>query len=285
MPVYQRGNLVYLVAADGRQYRYDILQNPIGSGAMGTVFHGALLQPPFTHVAIKKVNDRFSNVPSIRQRAQQEAELQFRHPNLVEMIGYCEQRPNIGSIYIISKFVCGMSISAFIDYYKIREKENWVNRICDLIFPVMDGMEFLHQQNVVHLDIKPSNIMVENGTNVRLMDLGIAYANVVFDISAAGLVGTPGYAAPEQYITPGTAIKVDCRTDIYELGVTIYELLSGIKPDTESIAPIANVQSKVIDVLTKAMQPDMNNRYENIKEFREALQSALTKRRKWWWQH
>ena len=276
--IYQKGNQVWLNAGGG-WFWYDQSVEPLGSGAMGTVYIG-YAHPSGTRVAIKRVTDRFSNIPSIRQRARQEAEMQFRHPNLVEMLGYCEWQPQSGPIFIISKLVYGDTIDKFIEKTGIRDRANGANHIIEMMFPVMDALEYLHNRNILHLDIKPSNIMVENGRNVRLMDLGIAYAGAAFDLSSAGLLGTPGYAAPEQYIEPGKSVdSLDCATDVYELGATIYELLSGKKSDFSkemTVPDIQGVSRPVMDVIRTSLNPDKEERWQSVGVFRNELRRAMT---------
>lgn len=73
-----------------------------------------------------------------------------------------------------------------------------VEKICNVIYPVLDALDYVHSRGVVHRDIKPSNIMIENESNIRLMDLGIARMNGGNKFSAFGFIGTPQYSAPEQ---------------------------------------------------------------------------------------
>lgn len=276
--IYQKGNQVWLNAG-GEWFWYDQSVEPLGRGAMGTVYIG-YAHPSGMRVAIKRVTDRFANVPSIRQRARQEAEMQFRHPNLVEMLGYCEWQPQSGPIFIISRLVYGDTIDKFIEKTGIRDRATGANHILEMAFPVMDALEYLHNRGILHLDIKPSNIMVENGRNVCLMDLGIAYAGAAFDLSSAGLLGTPGYAAPEQYIEPGKSVdNLDCATDVYELGATIYELLSGEKSDfskSATVPEIRGVSRPVMEVIRKSLNPDKEERWQSVGDFRNALRRAMT---------
>ncbi len=274
--VYQKGSQIWLNVGN-TWYWYDERLDPLGSGAMGTVYLGREHQSGM-RVAIKRVADRFSNVPSIRARARQEAEMQFCHPNLVEMLGYCEWQEHRGPIFIISNFVPGITIDQFINETNILNRPDGVARVLNLMFPIMDALEYIHSHNILHLDIKPSNIMVENGKNVRLMDLGIAQAETSFDISSAGLLGTPGYAAPEQYIENGASVtNLDYATDVYELGATIYELLGGIKSDISSnnIPDIQGVSKPIMRVLRKSLSPSKEERWQRISDFRLALRQAL----------
>lgn len=277
--IYQKGNQIWLNAG-GEWFWYDQSVEPLGSGAMGTVYIG-YAHPSGMRVAIKRVTDRFANVPSIRQRARQEAEMQFRHPNLVEMLGYCEWQPQSGPIFIISRLVYGDTIDRFIEKTGIRDRANGVNHILEMMFPVMDALEYLHNRGILHLDIKPSNIMVENGRNVRLMDLGIAYAGATFDLSSAGLLGTAGYAAPEQNIEPGKSVdNLDSATDVYGLGATIYELLSGKTPDFSrgnGVPGIVGVKRPVMDVIRTSLNPDKEERWQSVGVFRSELRRAMTK--------
>ena len=98
--VIYRGNEVDLKIGD-EWFGYDLGASPLGEGAMGTVYLGQSFLTG-QKVAIKRVHDKYANIPSIRKRAKLEASLEFRHPNLVEMIGYCEEQPNRGA-YIYCK--------------------------------------------------------------------------------------------------------------------------------------------------------------------------------------
>ena len=227
--VKKQGNIIYLNAY-GRWYQYDETQPPLGAGAMGVVYVGEECQ---THepVAVKRVVDHYANNPEIRRRAHQEADLMFSHPNLVEMLGCCEVRPDTGPIFIISRFVKGENIDKFINAY-VRALPNAEHRICELFLPVLDALAYIHTKGIIHMDIKPSNIMMEQGRNVRLMDLGIARMNGGNKFSSYGFIGTPEYSAPEQMLREqnGANVQINATTDIYELGITFYELLAGNNP-------------------------------------------------------
>ena len=272
------GSKVYLRANTGEWFFYDRNEKPLGSGAMGTVYFGRSCSDRYNMVAIKRVATQMAEIPAVRQRAKLEASLAFRHRNLIEMVGYCEEYPDEGPIFIISKLVQGVPLNKYVE--QLRNSPDWVNHICRCVYPVMDALTYLHEKGIVHLDIKPSNIMVENGSNIRLMDLGIAYTSKLVSSGNGGLLGTAGYAAPEQYIQKGqTEISFKSTTDIYELGATLYDLLSGTKPfadNAEVLRPIPGVPRAVMHVLSKSLQTFPANRYQTAAEFKRALMEAVS---------
>lgn len=285
--VVRRGQYIYLFA-EGVWYCYNPADMPLGSGAMGDVYLGFRCTDG-VKVAIKRVKDYFANNPMIRQRARQEASLAFRHPNLVEMLGYCEYMPDRGPIWIISKYVQGDDADKYVATFP--DSHNRAEKICRLIMPVMDALSYIHQKGVVHRDIKPSNIMVENGNNVRLMDLGISRVSGGNKFSQYGFIGTPQYSSPEQIKrseSSGTD-SINARSDIYELGITLYELLTGTNPmdkgsDAETLAaqiseklpPSDKIPPQLMRVIWKATEKDQQKRYNTVSDFKNAIHMAFT---------
>lgn len=259
--------------ARGETFVYDVRQKPVGRGAMGTVYMGVSTRDR-RPVAIKMVNPQYANIPSVRRRARQEADLQFRHPHLIEMLGCCDFGTPQGPMYIVSNFIKGITLDEHVKQ-NLANFPDRVNRVCQSVMPVLEALDFLHEKNIYHLDIKPGNIMVENGRNIRLMDMGIANARGEAEITSAGLLGTPGYAAPEQYVEPGKPMQIDGRTDIYELGVTLYELLAGEKPNPQSPAHIRGVNNAVMKVIWQAMAHNPDHRFQTARQMHQALQQAI----------
>lgn len=285
--IIQRGDLVYLLV-NGDWYAYSLREPPLGAGAMGTVFLGWSCEHPGVKVAIKRVADQYADVPSIRERAKLEGDMLFRHKNLVEMIGVCEYAPNHGPIFIVSYLVRGINLDKHVSV-NLRNRTDSVNKICQCMYPVLDALDYLHSKGIVHLDIKPSNIMIENGWNIRLMDLGIASVGGRSEAQAVGLVGTPQYAAPEQYCKYGSS-TIDATTDIYEAGVTLYELLTNVNPfdapsiertmslhQTVSLPYVKDIPKAVVKVLRKATAFDQKDRYQTALEFKRALLESQVK--------
>ena len=286
--VVQRQNDPYLyLYVMGEWYCYNPMEPPLGSGAMGDVYRGYRCKNG-AMIAVKRVKDFYANNKMIRERARLEASLAFRHPNLVEMIGCCEYAPDNGPIFILSNFVQGEDIDKYVKGFA--DSPNRVEKICNAICSVLDALDYVHSRGVIHRDIKPSNIMIENGSNVRLMDLGISRMNGGNKFSSYGFIGTPQYSAPEQIKREegNNANPINATTDIYELGITFYELLAGENPmDSESEAETLARQisealpsnpaipKKLMNVIWKATEKEQSKRYQTALEFKNAINNAL----------
>lgn len=277
-----RGKEVFL--AVGREwYHFDSSQTPLGAGAMGTVYFGRNCRNSHDLVAIKHVNPAYSSIPSIRERARLEASLAFNHHNLVEMVGLCEDGNLNGPMFIISRLVQGTTLDKFVER-TFNGRPDRVQRIVRCILPVLDALDYIHSKNIIHLDIKPSNIMVENSSNIRLMDLGIAFTKDTPSTNSSGLLGTPGYAAPEQYIQKGVqGPPFNRTTDIYQLGATLYELIGGKKPFEEAqvLLPLPGVNKRLMKAIAKSLEYYQSDRYASAREFSAALTDALN-HKSWW---
>ena len=285
--VFQRKGDPYLYLFVEREwYCYDPNEEPLGSGAMGTVWRGYRVKNGDL-IAIKRVKDEYVNIPIIRERARLESSMAFRHQNLIEMIGCCMVHPNRGPIWLLSKFVSGEEIDKFAKRFS--DVETKVEVISKLICQVLNALEYIHANGIIHRDIKPSNIMIEEGSNARLMDLGIARMSGGNKFSQSGFIGTPQYAAPEQ-ITRDTnsIIPINAATDIYALGVTFYELLTDLNPfDSESemetltrqlrdLLPKSDlIPKRLMQVLLKATEKEQPKRYQTAAEFRDAIIVAM----------
>lgn len=270
----------------GEWYCYDP-NDELGRGAMGIVYRGYRCKNGAL-IAVKRVLPEYENIRMIRERARLEASLAFRHPNLVEMVGCCEYAPDHGPIFLLSHFVHGDTIDKYVK--GIGDLPNRVEKISNAIRSVLDALDYVHSRGVIHRDIKPSNIMIENGANVRLMDLGISRMNGGNSFSQYGPIGTPEYSAPEQIKREegNTANPINATTDIYELGITFYELLTGENPmacDTEAntyakqinerLPNSPKIPKKLMQVIWKATEKEQAKRYQTALDFKKAIEIAL----------
>ncbi|MGV8135180.1 MAG: serine/threonine-protein kinase [Mangrovibacterium sp.] len=260
---------------------YHSAESRVGKGAMGEVFRGWRFDNPAEKVAIKRILPIHAQNPTIRQRAKYEASLSISHPNLIKMLGYSEL--NDGSIYVISEFVQGNTIGNFV---KSVNGSNKIEIISRMMCMVLDALTCLHSNRIWHRDIKPSNIMVENGCTVKVMDLGIATSDgISFGTLNKGF-GTYPYAPPEQ--VTGRREEVNGTSDLYSLGITFYELLTGNNPfDGGSEIDIMEKQVKMplpanplvpmplFKVLRKATAKKQSNRYQTAEEFKQAVNEAV----------
>lgn len=272
----------------GQWYYYDPNSTPLGDGAMGTVYLGFSCNSN-QRIAVKRVKDVYANNKMIRERAKQEASLSFSHPNLVQMIGLCEVAPNYGPIFILSGYVAGITLDAHVkEQLSLLPQEDRIEKISNELCKVLDALQYLHSRGVVHRDVKPSNIMIENGSVVKLMDLGIARLNGGNKYSSFGFIGTPQYAAPEQILRDADNSEINAQTDIYALGVTFYELLTGKNPfktDVEAEMLSRQIKMKLpydkkiprsmFNVILKATEKVPAKRYKSASEFKFAILDAL----------
>lgn len=291
--VYQReGDPRIYLQVSGQWYYYDPNSTPLGNGAMGTVYLGFSCNSN-RRIAVKRVKDIYANNKMIRERAKQEASLSFSHPNLVQMIGLCEYTPNYGPIFILSNYIAGITLETHVkEQLNYLSPEDKLEKIITEMCYVLDALQYLHMRGVVHRDVKPSNIMIENGSVVKLMDLGIARLNGGNKYSSFGFIGTPQYAAPEQILRDSENTEINAQTDIYAAGITLYELISGNNPYRSDIE--AEVLSRQIsmklpydkkiprslyNVILKATEKTPEKRYKSASEFKLAIMDALKKSR------
>lgn len=294
------GKFVYLSTGMRRIYVYNNAVAPLGRGGMGVVYGGMDCRN-CSRVAIKQLHPRLTSVPALRKRTREESSLTFSHPNIVEMLGCCELKSGRGPMFVISKFVEGRNADDYVATQPgLFNSADRAVRIIRLHLPLLDALEFLHRQNIRHLDIKPSNIMIDNFSTVKLMDLGVANSTMDtagFGADEFGVLGTPAFAAPEQFNVPGRESQVDGRSDLYELAVTLYKLICGYNPyEDRSLQRAYRLHAgeclpshdllpdELHHVLARATEPAPDKRYQDAAAFKEALTEAITPRprRRFW---
>ncbi len=272
---HHNGSDVYLYV-NGRWYRYLCTSTPIGEGAMGVVYLGF---DCITNekVAVKMLRQEFWNNQQIRNRMRLEASITINHPNIIRMIGYCEDSSRIGPLYVLSEYVYGVTFKEHIEQLSNIESNRGLKykKIVAEFLPVMDAVEYLHSLGIIHRDIKPANLMLQDGHLLKLMDLGVAKADYFFDAHLKGFVGTMPFAAPEQIVDDNTEANIDHRADIYALGVTLSFLLVGHYP----INSFDKVPKTLECIIMKATASDLNERYQHAHEMRNSVCAYLLEKR------
>src|SRR5579884_2778561 len=208
----------------------------LGRGGMAVVYKA--LQPTLRrYVAIKVLPPAFALDPTFRSRFQQEAETiaRLQHPNILPIYDYGQD----GDLpYLVMPLVTGGTLRTWL------AGRPPLARVVPVLLRLLDALDYAHRQRVVHRDLKPSNVLLGPGEWPLLADFGIAKLaeSTAVLTHSGGLVGTPEYMAPEQ--CEGRA--VDARTDLYAMGVILYEVLTGRLPFTGS-TPLAVILSHLRD--------------------------------------
>lgn len=236
--------------------RYEILST-LGQGAMGVVYRATdpLLE---RIVAIKTISLELSRdeFEEFEQRFYREAKSAGRlnHPNIVTIhdVGNTD---NIA--YMAMEFLEGEELRDILDAGAPLSLE----RIAEIVSQVADGLAFAHEHSVVHRDIKPSNIMILKNGAVKITDFGIALIPSSSRTMAGMILGSPKYMSPEQVVGQ----DVDGRSDIFSLGVVLYEMLTGKPPFSgDNISAIMFRILNEMPIAPKTLRPDLPEAFNYI---------------------
>ncbi len=258
-----------------------IIRGKVGHGGMAAVYD-AVDTRINRRVAIKEMSDSAIASPADRQKAlaqfQQEAWMlaSLDHPNLPKVTDVFSFA---GKQYLVMNYVDGETVDKILQnrHAPLQEAEvvAWAAQLCDVL-------SYLHSRNppIIFRDLKPSNIMIDHSGQVKLIDFGIARMFKPGKTRDTMALGTIGYAAPEQL----GAAQSDVRTDIYALGVTLHELLTGHDPtSTPSNLPSVrklnpNVSPTMEAVITRALEPDPHKRWQSASEIKLRITGVLPSR-------
>jgi serine/threonine-protein kinase len=197
-----------------------------------------------TNVAVKVLNKELVNNENIRKRFIAEARKMFKmsHPNIIKVTDLIEEGDTVA---FVMEYVEGETLKDYID----RKGKLSNEEIKNLFTQMLDAVGYVHEQNLVHRDIKPSNFMLDKKGRIKLMDFGIAKITDTFsaEYTQTGtgvLMGTPMYMSPEQ-ITETKSVTD--QSDIYSLGVVLWQMVTGQKPYNTNTLSSFQLQTKIVN--------------------------------------
>jgi eukaryotic-like serine/threonine-protein kinase len=276
-------------------YRLDSL---IGDGGMGTVFKAYDLNLERT-VALKLMHDHFARQPEFRARLAQEAKAaaQLDHPAIVRIFDF---GPHEDGLYIAMEYVAGGSLRAHLSRLQRRQRFLPLAQSLQIALQMADALDYAHRRGMVHRDVKPSNIILKplsrpdepgfQPFRAVLTDFGLVkLINGTAMTESGKTLGTPAYMSPEQC----EGLPLDGRSDLYSLGVVLYELLANRLPfdfhslseamathmrGVEPRSPVefrSDLPPVLVSILSRALAKSPERRFTSGAEMVSALESAL----------
>ncbi len=249
---------------------YQIIDE-IGKGGVGVIYRAYHLNLQ-KYVVVKKIKDHYAGV--LEARGEADILKSLHHSCLPQVYDFLQVHHEI---YTVMDYIDGHDLKYYIDWgYRFEEATlwYWLKQLCEVL-------EYLHNHGILHLDIKPANIMLTEEGNIYLIDFNISLAGEGNDLSGISQY----YASPEQYrkwqcLLYGTLDKegsLDGRTDLYSLGATFYHLMTGVQPCSElsSMIPIKNFQigysEQLVSIIDKMMKPQKSGRYSSASKVLDAI--------------
>lgn len=295
---------------NGVYYEYDADSVPLGEGGMGRVFKGYRvieISGDIMPVAIKAIYD---NIPErVVERARREAEIQFDNDNLIRMYGFVQiVSPYEGKIYyyVIMELLVGVTLEEVLkgvtsdqsgtqipfasEIYNLYV-QNRNSAVVRIMRPILSGLMALHDRGYIHRDIDPSNIMLTVDGKIKLIDFGICKQIISLEsldksLTVSGVfIGKVNYAAPELVL--GDVKNQNFTTDIYALGVLLYQLYTGHLPFSgtdqdvlsshlhKSLPMDGCLHKEIKKIIRKATDKKQPKRYSSVAELRVALDRAF----------
>lgn len=257
--------------------RYEIIR-PVGSGGMAEVFlaHDNLLD---RNVAVKMLRDQFLADKELLEQFRREAKSAARliHPYIINIYDVVSE----GDIqYIIMEYVDGVTLKEYLKEHKLP-----LNAVLEIAVRLADALQHAHSRNIIHCDIKPQNILIDKYLNPKITDFGIAkMISNQTTVYTAAVMGSVHYISPEQAVGG----KITASSDVYSLGVVLFEMLTGQVPFTGNTAvsvammhaekPVPSlsyfmdeVPEGLQQIIDKALAKKAEDRYQNADELRRDL--------------
>jgi non-specific serine/threonine protein kinase/serine/threonine-protein kinase len=255
----------------------------LGEGGMGTVYE-AEQESPRRRVALKVIKPGFTG-PELFRRFERESQAlgRLQHPGIAQIYEAGTADTGYGpQPYFAMEFIRGESLLAYANAHALTTRQR-----LELMARVCEAVHHAHQRGIIHRDLKPGNILVDESGQPKVVDFGVARV-IDSDAQATGqtdvgrLVGTLAYMSPEQV---ADASKLDARSDVYALGVIVYELLAGRLPYTvsrtlleavqtireEDPAPLSSIsrsyRGDIETIVAKALEKDKARRYASAADF------------------
>ncbi|HRV91256.1 MAG TPA: SUMF1/EgtB/PvdO family nonheme iron enzyme [Anaerolineae bacterium] len=266
----------------GNRYK---IESFIGQGGMSSVYKAA--DPNLSRtVAIKVIHPHLSNDPQFLRRFEHEAAAvaRLRHPNIIQVYDFNHEN-NV--YYMVMEYIPGQDLKEQLKSLSSKHQRLPLAETVRIMGAVCEAVSYAHEQNMIHRDLKPANIMINPQGQPILTDFGVAKMLDGLDHTVTGaIIGTAKYLSPEQ----AKGERPDERSDVYSLGVMLYEMLAGRPPfdaDTtvavlmkhvnEPVPDIRQIQSDIpealIRIVEKALEKDKNKRYQSAIQLAVALKT------------
>jgi len=239
--------------------KYRVL-DALGRGGMAQVYRG--YHPHLDrHVAIKVLRADLIEQDEFLERFRREAHAVsgLRHANIVQVFDFDTQDD---LYYMVMELLEGDTLRARLNEYRVKKERMPLDEIVGISIDVLNGLEYAHSEGVIHRDLKPANIMLTKKGQAVLTDFGIAQILGATQVTVAGaMMGTLNYMAPEQ----GLENRCDSRSDIYSLGIVLYEMLTGYTP-FDADTPLAILMKHLNDPLPlpSKLDPSLPPSFEQI---------------------
>jgi len=258
--------------------RYKIIEE-LGKGGMGRVYK-VLDKETNEKIALKLIKPEIASDKKTIERFRNELTTarKIGHRNVCRMYDLNKEKDNY---YITMEYVTGGDLKRLIR----RTKQLTVGTAISIAKQICDGLEEAHRLGIIHRDLKPNNIMIDDNGNARIMDFGIARTVKEKGITSSGvMIGTPEYMSPEQV----EGREIDQRSDIYSLGIILYEMVTGKVPfEGETVISIAmkhktekpkaprllnhQLPDNLSQIIMKCLEKDRKNRYKSADELRSEI--------------